>query len=417
MCGIVGITGVPQVASILLEGLRRLEYRGYDSAGIAVAKRRPASSATRRRARSRTSRRASTWDDLERLLRHRPHPLGHARRAQPRQRAPAPRRARSRWSTTASSRTIGALKTQLGKKGHDFTSETDTEVLVHLIDDLYHGNLEAGGAAGAEAGRGHLRHRGDRTPTSRDKIVGARARQPAGGGRRRRRQLPGQRRGGDPGPHPPGHLPGRRRDGRPDARGRARPRPSTTRRSPRRSRRSPGTSTRSRRAATPHFMLKEIFEQPDTIRDAFRGRILPETGDVKLGGLELTDWELRNIRRIIILACGTSLARRPGGRVPDRGVRPHPGGGGVRQRVPLPLADHRAGHPLPDDQPERRDHRHARGHARGASAAAPRSSASPTWWARPSRARARAASTSTPARRSASPRPRPSPARSPSWRC
>jgi glucosamine--fructose-6-phosphate aminotransferase (isomerizing) len=55
-----------------------------------------------------------------------------------------------------------------------------------------------------------------------------------------------------------------------------------------------------------HFMLKEIFEQPQTIRDSFRGRILPESGDVKLGGIELTDWELRNIRRIIILACGTS---------------------------------------------------------------------------------------------------------------
>jgi glucosamine--fructose-6-phosphate aminotransferase (isomerizing) len=53
-------------------------------------------------------------------------------------------------------------------------------------------------------------------------------------------------------------------------------------------------------------MIKEIFEQPDTIYDAFRGRILPESGDVKLGGLQLTDWELRNIRRIIILACGTS---------------------------------------------------------------------------------------------------------------
>ncbi len=56
----------------------------------------------------------------------------------------------------------------------------------------------------------------------------------------------------------------------------------------------------------PHFMLKEIHEQPETIVDSFRGRILPETGDVKLAGLRLTDWELRNVRRIIILACGTS---------------------------------------------------------------------------------------------------------------
>jgi glucosamine--fructose-6-phosphate aminotransferase (isomerizing) len=56
----------------------------------------------------------------------------------------------------------------------------------------------------------------------------------------------------------------------------------------------------------PHFMLKEIFEQPKTIRDSFRGRILPELGDMKLDGLEMSDTELREIKRIVILACGTS---------------------------------------------------------------------------------------------------------------
>jgi glutamine---fructose-6-phosphate transaminase (isomerizing) len=55
-----------------------------------------------------------------------------------------------------------------------------------------------------------------------------------------------------------------------------------------------------------HFMLKEIHEQPETIKNAYRGRILPDSGDVRLSGLRLTDWELRNVQRIIILACGTS---------------------------------------------------------------------------------------------------------------
>ncbi|MBM4151001.1 MAG: glutamine--fructose-6-phosphate transaminase (isomerizing) [Ignavibacteria bacterium] len=55
-----------------------------------------------------------------------------------------------------------------------------------------------------------------------------------------------------------------------------------------------------------HFMLKEIYEQPSTFRDALRGRLLTEEGNVKLGGLNPVSKELRNARRIIILACGTS---------------------------------------------------------------------------------------------------------------
>jgi len=55
-----------------------------------------------------------------------------------------------------------------------------------------------------------------------------------------------------------------------------------------------------------HFMLKEIFEQPDTINNAFRGRVLPDDAMVKLDGLRLSDEELENIERIIFIACGTS---------------------------------------------------------------------------------------------------------------
>ena len=55
-----------------------------------------------------------------------------------------------------------------------------------------------------------------------------------------------------------------------------------------------------------HFMLKEIYEQPSTFRDALRGRLLTEEGNVKLGGLNSVTKELRQAKRIIILACGTS---------------------------------------------------------------------------------------------------------------
>lgn len=55
-----------------------------------------------------------------------------------------------------------------------------------------------------------------------------------------------------------------------------------------------------------HFMLKEIYEQPETILDAFRGRLLADEGDVKLGGLRNVTEQLRNAKRIILTACGTS---------------------------------------------------------------------------------------------------------------
>lgn len=56
----------------------------------------------------------------------------------------------------------------------------------------------------------------------------------------------------------------------------------------------------------PHFMLKEIFEAPQTIRSATLGRIRPETGVVKLGGLETVEDELQHVDRIVIVACGTA---------------------------------------------------------------------------------------------------------------
>ncbi|MDY6968898.1 MAG: glutamine--fructose-6-phosphate transaminase (isomerizing) [Spirochaetota bacterium] len=55
-----------------------------------------------------------------------------------------------------------------------------------------------------------------------------------------------------------------------------------------------------------HYMLKEIYEQPETITNAFRGRVIPDLGSIRLDGLQFSDKELNNIKRIIIIACGTS---------------------------------------------------------------------------------------------------------------
>jgi len=61
------------------------------------------------------------------------------------------------------------------------------------------------------------------------------------------------------------------------------------------------------RGTYPHFMLKEIFEQPNAIRDAMRGRLSAEESTAKLGGLNMSSRELRNVERIVLTACGTAL--------------------------------------------------------------------------------------------------------------
>ena len=104
MCGIVGVIGGRPAAPLLLDALRRLEYRGYDSAGIATL---VAGRIERRRAPGKLDRLAERLEaePLGGRHRHRPHPLGHARRAQRDQRPSRMSATAWRWSTTASSRT------------------------------------------------------------------------------------------------------------------------------------------------------------------------------------------------------------------------------------------------------------------------------------------------------------------------
>ena len=185
-------SGTRECVPILIEGLKRLEYRGYDSAGVAVQNDGSARGGARRRARSavleeRLAERRARGHD-----RHRPHPLGDARRAQRRQRPPAHRlrTAGSRWSTTASSRTTRCSRARSRPRATSSRTETDTEVLAHLIEEHLQRGLKLEQAVGAALrdGRGHLRHRGDVRRRARHDRRRAQ-RQPAGGRRRRRRVL------------------------------------------------------------------------------------------------------------------------------------------------------------------------------------------------------------------------------------
>jgi glucosamine--fructose-6-phosphate aminotransferase (isomerizing) len=304
MCGIVGITGQDEVVGTLLEGLRRLEYRGYDSAGIAVVD-GGRLVVHKREGKIRNLEADLPWDSLRGKC-----GIAHTRWATHGE----PNRVNAHPHLDTAGRVavvhngiienFSALRTQLQKRGRVFLSDTDTEVLAHLISDFYHGNLEQAVQRALKLCVGtygiavvHADEPG--------KIVGARRGSPL---------VVGVGQGTNFLASDVAAILGQTRqviyldDGEmvvltPD---------------------NVVTTTIDNREITkeieeitwdldqiqkgghPHYMLKEILEQPETIENAFRGRILPESGDVKLGGLSLTDWEVRNIRRIIILACGTS---------------------------------------------------------------------------------------------------------------
>ena len=303
MCGIVGVTGSAKAATVLLEGLKRLEYRGYDSAGLAIC--RPGSQLIfKEEGKIRNLEARLDGEDLSGTC-----GIAHTRWAT----HGAPNQVNAHPHLAGKVAVVhngiienhSALKVQLGKKGRVFKSETDTEVLAHLIDDLYTGDLVEAvqrALAVVEGAFGiavtHVDHP--------DLIVGARKGSPL---------VVGIGEGVNYLASDVAAILEHTRqviyldDGE-----MVTLRPS-------------GIATMNinneeitkeiqeitwdlsqiQKGGYDHFMLKEIFEQPRTIRDSFRGRTLVEAGDVKLGGIQLTDFELRNIRRIIILACGTSF--------------------------------------------------------------------------------------------------------------
>jgi glucosamine--fructose-6-phosphate aminotransferase (isomerizing) len=302
MCGIVGITGVPHVAHPLLEGLRRLEYRGYDSAGIAVAK-DGGIVCYKQKGKIKELEAVVDMDDLDASC-----GIAHTRWATHGQ----PNRDNAHPHLSGKVAVVhngiienfGALKTALMHKGYQFVSETDTEVLAHLISDLYRGNLE------------HAVQRALKLVEGTFGLAVIHADEP--------RKIVGARRG-SPLVVGVGETANYLASDVAAILGHTRqviylddwemavltPEGVTTtnidnQQITKEIEEITWDLDKIQKGGYAHYMLKEIFEQPDTVLDAFRGRILPATGDIKLGGLELTDWELRNIRRIIILACGTS---------------------------------------------------------------------------------------------------------------
>ncbi len=133
MCGIVGILGRAPVAEQLVDSLKRLEYRGYDSAGVATLE---GGRLARRRAEGKLKNLEKRLDaePLERHHRDRPHPLGHPRPSRPRTTRIRMRPIASPWFTTASSRISASCAKRSRKRATVFQTETDTEIVLHLVD-------------------------------------------------------------------------------------------------------------------------------------------------------------------------------------------------------------------------------------------------------------------------------------------
>ncbi len=304
MCGIVGYVG-PRVATpMLIEGLKRLEYRGYDSAGIAMSN---GHGLETRKAKGKISM-------LEGLVNGNPihGSVGIAHTRWATHGKPNECNAHPQVDCTNTIAVVhngiienfSALRKMLQMQGHTFKSETDTEVLAHLIEAAFDGKLEDAviDALALVEGTYGIAVLSSKDP---DKIVCARKGSPLliglGEGEyfvasdaaailQQTRQVVYL---------DDGEMGVLTKDGYEvldlDAR-----------------RVSKGVSRidwsldEIEKGGFDHFMLKEIFEQPQTIQNTMRGRLVVEEGFSKLGGLNLTKDELKAIDQIVITACGTS---------------------------------------------------------------------------------------------------------------
>src|SRR3982751_3772783 len=321
MCGIVGYVGRSEAGPILLDGLRRLEYRGYDSAGVAIIDGDHVE----------TRKCAGRIADLGKLMTEQPpggtYGISHTRWAT--HGKATDQNAHPHFDQSGRLALVhnGVIENYLACKEnllrdeqHDFISETDTEVLAHLIGSLYDASAPKNGHAAPMNDKSRL-VAAVRTALRQvigtygialvhrdipDFIVGARRGSPLvlGVGKEEnflasdvsaivaytrdavylndfdvvaveRDKFEISSVAGEGGNYQLSKV--------------------------------EFTDADIKKGDYPHYMLKEIFEQPGSVRDAMRGRLSHEECTAKLGGLNMTPGQLRDVGRVVLTGCGTAL--------------------------------------------------------------------------------------------------------------
>jgi glucosamine--fructose-6-phosphate aminotransferase (isomerizing) len=313
MCGIVGYVGPKDVVSVILEGLRRLEYRGYDSAGIAVGS--AGHGLELRRA-------PGKLRNLEEVIRQHPlqgtYGIGHTRWAthgRPTEENAHPHRDCTGRIVVVHNGIVEnylELKRELTEEGHNFVTETDTEIIAHLVEQ----ELRSAESSGKtmlleEAVRRAVRRLTGAYAISvisadaPDTIVTARNGPPAVVGVGEGEAFVAS--------DVPGILHHTRlmyflADGDVAIVTREGVKFTNLHGEPveRKVEKILWDPIQAEKGGYKHFMLKEIFEQPRAVRDTTLARISLETGQVFLGEMEISDDEFRAVTQVNIAACGTS---------------------------------------------------------------------------------------------------------------
>ena len=306
MCGIVGYTGNRRVVPIILEGLKRLEYRGYDSAGIVYQ-------LDGKLVKHRCEGKLSNLEELvdAEIGVNSNCGIGHTRWAT----HGAPTEANAHPHSDCSGELVvvhngiienyGALKEELVSKNHEFKSETDTEVLAHLIeeyleDDLVDAVKKALARVEGSYAIGVLWAKEPQT------LIAARNQSPLVLGISEEASFIAS--------DIPALLsythdviflddkemavlhPGKHRLICLEDDTEIEKKVCTIN----------WNAAMAEKAGYKHFMLKEIFEQPQAVTNTISGRIVPDTGEIELPEINLTKEQLADIQRIALVACGTS---------------------------------------------------------------------------------------------------------------
>ena len=312
MCGIVGYVGKKSVVPIIIEGLRRLEYRGYDSAGIAVAGN--GNGLQLRRAEGKLR-------NLEEVIRQKPlqgsYGIGHTRWAthgRPTEENAHPHRDCTGKIVVVHNGIVEnylSLKKKLTEEGHKFTTETDTEIIAHLIEKYSRSSGNGKRPALEDAVRQAVKQLSGVfalaviSSDEPNKIVAARNGPPAVIGLGNDEYFVASDvpailyhtrdivflADGDMAVVTADGVQLTDFDGKPVVR--------------------PVQHVMwdpilAEKGGFKHFMLKEIYEQPRAVRDTTLGRVSQETGQIFLDQMEISEAEFRAAKKINIIACGTS---------------------------------------------------------------------------------------------------------------